>query len=88
MVINSGLIQKLGRLGFCVSTPFIHTCVHSQLTNLQAHTVKQLAVVVIVIVVVYNKKKKRGINPLYYSMSGGANSSTSKVAPVATEMFQ
>lgn len=33
---------------------------YTQLTNLQAHTVKQLAVVVVVTVVVYNKKEKKG----------------------------
>ena len=60
------LIQKLGRLGFCNSTPFINTYVHFQLTNLQAHTVKQLAVVVIVIVVVYTTERKKGeLIPFY-----------------------
>ena len=82
-------MEVLCIVGFCDSTPFINTYVHFQLTNLQAHTVKQLAVVVVVTVVVYTTKKKKGeLTPLFYSMSGGAKSSTSNGAPLATLMFQ
>ena len=60
---------------------------YTQLTNLQAHTVEQLAVVVIVIVVVYTMKRKKGeLTP--FSYSAGFKSSTSSGAPVATEIFQ